>query len=111
MTLIEFSESNNNVVTFKINGHTETDIFGKDIVCASISATVLMVINGLVEIKKVKELNYKIEEGYVLCDLTNVSNEDILKSQDLLKSLKLFLKQISKDYPKNVKFRIRRYEK
>lgn len=111
MTKIEFSVNKEKIVGFLIKGHSEAGIYGEDIVCASISSTTLMTINALIEILKVKELKYEIKDGYVLCDLRNLNEDDFKKSQDFLKSLKTFLNQISKDYPKNVQFRIRRYEK
>ncbi|WP_156298908.1 ribosomal-processing cysteine protease Prp [Streptobacillus canis] len=111
MTNVEFSEKEDKIVSFLIKGHTEAYNYGEDIVCASISATSIMTLNGLIEVLKVKKLNYEMKDGYIFCDLRNVDAEDLNKSQSLLKSLAIMLKQISKDYPKNVQFRARRYGK
>lgn len=109
MTKIEFSENAEKIVSFLIKGHTSANTYGNDIVCASISSTSLMTLNALIEILKVKNLKYEIRDGYMLCDLSNLNTEDLNKSQDFLKSLRLLLEQIAKDYPKNVQFKTRRY--
>lgn len=110
MTKIEFSERENKIVGFLIKGHANSGLYGKDIVCSSISATTLMTLNGLVEVLKL-DIDYDIKEGYVKCNISNLLENDINKAQNLLVSFKLILEQISRDYPKNVQFRIRRYEK
>ncbi|ACZ00978.1 ribosomal-processing cysteine protease Prp [Streptobacillus moniliformis] len=111
MTYIEFSEKEDKIVSYLIKGHTEAYNYGEDIVCASISATSIMTLNGLIEVLKIKKLNYEMRDGYIFCDLRNVDEEDLEKSQSLIKSLAIMLESIAKDYPKNVQFRTRRYEK
>ena len=111
MTKIEFSEINEKIVKFLIKGHTNNSEYGTDIVCASISATSIMTLNALIEILDVKDMEYEMKDGYMLCDLSNSSDEDLVKSQDFLKSFKLFSEQIADDYPKNVKFKVWRYGK
>ncbi|WP_064613548.1 ribosomal-processing cysteine protease Prp [Streptobacillus moniliformis] len=111
MTYIEFSEKEDKIVSYLIKGHTEAYNYGEDIVCASISATSIMTLNGLIEVLKIKKLNYEMRDGYIFCDLRNVDEDDLAKSQSLIKSLAIMLESIAKDYPKNVQFRTRRYEK
>lgn len=111
MTRIEFSEKNEKIVGFCIKGHTQTASYGNDIVCASISATSLMTLNGLLEVLMLSELKYEIKDGFMSCDLFELNSNDIDKAQILLKSLEIILEQIAKENPKNVQFRIRRYEK
>ncbi|WP_064615363.1 ribosomal-processing cysteine protease Prp [Streptobacillus moniliformis] len=111
MTYIEFSEKEDKIVSYLIKGHTGAYNYGEDIVCASISATSIMTLNGLIEVLKIKKLNYEMRDGYIFCDLRNVDEDDLEKSQSLIKSLAIMLESIAKDYPKNVQFRTRRYEK
>ncbi|WP_064592246.1 ribosomal-processing cysteine protease Prp [Streptobacillus moniliformis] len=111
MTYIEFSEKEDKIVSYLIKGHTEAYNYGEDIVCASISATSIMTLNGLIEVLKIKKLNYEMRDGYIFCDLRNVDEDDLEKSQSLIKSLAIMLESIAKDYSKNVQFRTRRYEK
>ena len=111
MTKIEFSEKEDKILSFLIKGHTQNNTYGNDIVCASISATSQMTLNGIIEVLNVKKLNYEIKDGYMLCDLSDCSFEEIEKSQSMLISLKLILEEIARNYPKNVQFRIRRYGK
>lgn len=109
MTEIKFYEENHKILGFSINGHTKFGRFGEDIVCASISATTLMTINALLEVLKIKELQYSIKSGCVSVDLRNLGEKNDTYVQNFLLALKSILKQIAKEYPKKVKFEIRRY--
>lgn len=110
MTKIKFYENEDKILGFSIIGHTNFGQYGSDIVCASISATTTMSVNALLEILKVQNLKYDIKEGYMSIDLRNLNLNDLIKSQNFLLSLKLFLLELSKEYPKNVKFETGRYE-
>ena len=105
MTKIEFSEIDEKIVKFLIKGHTNSSEYGTDIVCASISSTSIMTLNALIEVLGVKDIEYEMKDGYMLCDLAKISEED------LIKSFKLFSQQVAKDYPKNVQFKVWRYGK
>lgn len=111
MTKIEFSEIDEKIVKFLIKGHTNSSEYGTDIVCASISSTSIMTLNALIEVLGVKDIEYEMKDGYMLCNLAKISKEDLIKSQDFLNSFKLFSKQVAKDYPKNVQFKVWRYGK
>lgn len=110
MTKIKFYENEDKILGFSINGHTNFGQYGYDIVCASISATTTMTVNALLEILKVQNLKYDIKDGYMNVNLEKLSSIDLEKSQDFLKSLRSFLLELSKEYPKNLKFETGRYE-
>lgn len=103
---IIFSKKNNQIIDVKVKGHSNFSSYGTDIVCASVSSTVLMTINGMCELLKV-DVKYTIEDGKVFANIKHLDYKDIEKCQVLLESLCIFLSEIAIKYPKNVKFKIR----
>lgn len=106
MINIVFVKKNSQIVEFDVKGHSNFSDYGTDIVCASVSSTVLMTINGMCELLKV-DVKYTIEDGNVSVSLMKLNDDLIDKCQILLESLLIFLKEVADKYPKNVKFKIR----
>ena len=81
-----------------ITGHANYDDYGKDIVCAAVSASVLTTINGIIALD-----NSILEVDNVLDKMTIkvLKNEKI--SQVLLNSMLSNLKSLVVEYPKNIK--------
>ena len=82
----------------KIGGHALYDSFGKDIVCASVSSIIITTINACEKIED-KSLSYNESNPLFIKVLSN--NEVILK---LIDNMIVLLKELAKDYPKNIKF-------
>ena len=59
---VEFIHKDKDIIGFNIVSHVGYDVYGKDIVCAAVSATSQMVIMGLTEF---------LNEGYEFCDNNN----------------------------------------
>ncbi len=80
-----------------ISGHAYFDDYGKDIVCASVSSIVFTTINGILNIndKAIKYINDDILEIYILSD------DEITKK--LIRNMIDLLKELEKQYPKNIK--------
>lgn len=102
MINVLFKTSNSKILSFKIKGHANLSNLGTDIVCSAVSSTTLMTINGIIEILHLNP-KYVIDEGYTLCDL---SNTDVDKCQDFLKSYYVFIEELASEYPKNIKFKV-----
>lgn len=98
MIKVKLNNDGNYIKEITITGHANYDIYGKDIVCASVSATVLTTINGIMAIDDsiilVSFLKDKIN--------INVKRNDNV-SQILLNNMISCLKEIEKEYPKNMK--------
>lgn len=103
-TMIEiiFKTKNNKIIYFEVKGHANLSNYGTDIVCSAISSTTLMTINGILEILNLRPY-FILKEGHSLCDLTNC---DIDLAQNLVKSYYVFVKELAKKYPKNLKFKV-----
>lgn len=85
----------------EVQGHSDYDIYGKDIVCASISTALIFTAN-LIE---------KLNLGYNIMDLVceggyfrlQIKTSD-LTANAVFENLEYTLEEISKQYPKNLKF-------
>ncbi len=82
-----------------ISGHANYDEFGKDIVCASVSSTVITTINILLSLDK-DSISYDDTKGLII---------DILKDDDTTKEiinvLVSNLLELERAYPKNIQIK------
>src|SRR5574344_115083 len=109
MTNITFFKNKNNLIGFEVVGHTGYAEQGSDIVCSAISSMTQMTILGLDQVLRLK-LNVKkdTKKGYLLCKVSkNASNEEILRAQNLLTTLKLSLEDVQKDYKKYINMEVK----
>lgn len=83
-----------------ITGHANYDTYGKDIVCASVSSIVITTVNAILEIDR-DSLKYKEEKDKLTIEIRK-EEEIVLK---LIFNMMNLLKEVSKDYPKNIKIR------
>lgn len=81
-----------------ITGHANYDDYGKDIVCAAVSASVLTTINGIIALD-----NSILEVNNVLDKMTIKILKNEKNSQVLLNSMLSNLKSLVVEYPKNIK--------
>lgn len=84
----------NNLIT--ISGHANSDVYGKDIVCASVSSIVYTTINALM---KLDEASAQIKDESVM-EIKVLKNDEITNA--LVENMMDLLKDLAKDYPKNV---------
>ncbi len=109
MTKITFYKNKNFLTGFEIVGHTRYAEQGSDIVCSAVSSMSQMTIVGLERVSKLK-LNVKkdAKKGYLLCKITkNASEEEILKAQDFLTTLKISLEDVVKDFKKYLEMEVK----
>lgn len=97
MIKIEVKENNKRIREVSIKGHALYDDYGKDIVCASVSSIVITTVNAILRVDN-KAISYS-EEPFVI---------KVLKDSDitylLLENMISLLKELERDYPKNVRF-------
>ena len=94
MTKAEFYLIGEKISGFKVYGHSGYAIEGEDIVCASVSSTVWMTVNGLENVVGAKVTYNQTDANVTL----KVENESIDEAQDLLRSFKEFLCNLSIEY-------------
>ena len=110
MIKIKLLKKNERIIYFEITGHANHGEYGEDVVCSVVSSVSQMTLNGLLETLKLDDrLQYEEKEGYIVCDLdkSNLTNDEIEKSQILILSMYSYLKAVEKSYGKYVEIRVR----
>ena len=101
MTSIKVLKENEKIVNVTINGHTNYDDYGKDIVCASVSTIATTTINAIVRINE-NAIDYDVKDGFLNIKILHHDKYiDVL-----LENMIDLFKTLSNDYPKNVKINI-----
>ena len=101
MIKIKVSKEGNKIKNIVITGHANYAEYGKDIVCAAVSATVLTTINGIIAIDN-SILEVEQEQDKMIINIKKES--DI--SQILINSMFNCLNELVIEYPKNIKIEI-----
>jgi len=87
----------------EFSGHAHYAEYGKDIICAAVSALAETAVLGLEHLADIKPI-VKKREGYLLLKLPdNIQVEALTKAAIILDTVFLGLKDISKSYPSYVK--------
>lgn len=97
MLRVKIFKENNDIKKITFRGHANYNDYGKDIVCASSSATVLTTINGILSIDST---SIKVNQDENNIDIEIVKNQDI--TQKLIINMITSLKSIEQNYPKNI---------
>lgn len=99
MIQVEIKKSHQKILEMKIYGHAQSDVYGKDLVCAGVSAACVGIANALVKRGFLERGTIQVEEG-----LTDIHvfqyQEDI---QVVLETLEVILESIKESYPKYIK--------
>lgn len=82
-----------------ITGHANYDDFGKDIVCAAVSSTVITTVNGLLSIDN---SSLRVEEGKSL--IINILKHDETTDK-LIDNMINLLYELKEDYKDNIDIR------
>lgn len=104
MTEIEILRKNGRIISYKAVGHAEYDEYGSDIVCAALSTALQFPLAGLQDVLEIYPRFEISSEGLLSVELADMD----LKGKErevntLLESMLVIVKQLSKDYPKNIK--------
>ncbi|MGN0526824.1 MAG: ribosomal-processing cysteine protease Prp [Acutalibacteraceae bacterium] len=100
MVKAEFYHNCNGLpVGFKFKGHSGHGSFGNDIVCSAVSSAAYLTANTITEIMKVSADARVSEDGEMTL---KVPAESAQKTNDILLGLELHIKELQKQYPKNV---------
>ena len=86
-----------------IEGHANYDIYGKDIVCASVSALVLCTINNITALED-NSIKITMNDNEFKIDVIKVTKINTMLLNNMIKSLS----QLEEKYSKNIKILYRR---
>ena len=92
--MIKVQISDNKIV---ISGHANFNDYGKDIVCAAVSAIVTASVNDIYTVNP-SSLNYTDDKERIIIEI--IENDELVYK--LLNNLKNLLINLSEDYPKNI---------
>ena len=81
----------------ELHGHSGYDIVGKDIVCSAVSSIVTTTINGILSINS-DALKYSYKNDVMTIEILNRDNV----TDKLINNMIDLLKDLSRDYPKNI---------
>ena len=98
MIRIHVLESNNFIKKIIIKGHANYEEYGKDIVCAAVSATYLCTVNACISIQENSIEVLSMEDKQEIL----VKSTDVI-IQKLLHNMVACLLDLEEQYPKNIK--------
>ena len=91
--MIKVIKENNKLV---ISGHANHSEYGKDIVCASVSSIIYTTLNA---IECLRDNTIEVIDKDIM-EITYLENDEI--TSKLINNMMDLLKDLSKDYPKNI---------
>ena len=97
MIKVETKKENGKYVRIKILGHAMYDDYGKDIVCASISAIVITTVNACLKIDK-DSIKHSEDKDVII---TILKHSDVIDK--LINNMIDLLTELSKQYENNIK--------
>ena len=99
MIKVILTKKDDNVNKVIINGHAGYDDFGKDIVCAAVSSTVITTINILLSLDN-QSISYNDSRGLIIEVL-----KDDMTTKKIINVLISNLYELEKAYPKNIQIK------
>ena len=99
MIKVILTKKDDNVNKVIINGHAGYDDFGKDIVCAAVSSTVVTTINILLSLDN-QSISYNDSRGLIIEVLKND-----MTTKKIINVLISTLYELEKAYPKNIQIK------
>ena len=99
MIKVKLLKKDNNLNKVIIKGHAMYDDFGKDIVCAAVSSTVITSINACLSIDD-SSINYDDKDGLEI----EIRKNDIV-TKKIIDNMISNLKHLEEAYPKNVQIK------
>lgn len=99
MIKIKLMKDNNKIRRIIIKGHAGFDDYGKDIVCASVSATVITSVNASLSIDS-ESLIYNEDNGLDI----EVVKDDMVTTK-IIDNMIVNLYELEKAYPKNIEIK------
>ena len=99
MIKVILTKKDDNVNKVIINGHDGYDDFGKDIVCAAVSSTVITTINILLSLDN-QSISYNDSRGLIIEVLKND-----MTTKKIINVLISNLYELEKAYPKNIQIK------
>lgn len=99
MIEVRFLRKSGDLVAFTYEGHADYDEYGKDIVCAAVTAQCMMAYNGLDMVLKVKNrIDLHEDGGYISVSIDGADASEKKDAQVIMETLLLGIKAIKLQY-------------
>ncbi len=98
MIKISIKKNDNKIDAIIASGHANNDIYGKDIVCASVSTLLITHINLMKSIDE-NAISYESKDGYINLEVLKHS----LFIDKVLENMEASLEELALNYKKNIK--------
>lgn len=109
--IIIFKDRKGYIEGYKVSGHADYDIKGKDIVCAAVSVLAQTTLISLVEVCNVpeKKIDYSIDDkGFLNVTLPNtIDISTRMKTEIVLKTFEIGIKSILESYSEYITLKYR----
>ena len=103
MIKITIRKSSGYLLGFTYEGHADYADYGQDIVCAGVTAQLMMTYNGLEEVLGIPmSLDMDPDGGYLSFTITTDHAADLERARVLMETLKLGLEGIKQQYQENI---------
>lgn len=96
MIKINLKYNDDLIESISITGHANFDVYGKDIVCASVSSIVITSVNAIIRLNS-DSINYDDSNGL---SITVLNHNDV--TDTLIDNMAMLLKDLEKQYKKNI---------
>ncbi|MCI5725023.1 ribosomal-processing cysteine protease Prp [Fusobacterium sp.] len=103
MTVVKIFRKNGSIIGYRANGHTGYSESGTDIICAALSTALQLPLLSMHEILNLSPKFIINDDGFLEVDLKTLDNENFKKLELSLETMVLFIKELSEQYPKNIK--------
>lgn len=102
MLRVELLRDGTTVIGFRVRGHAGWDEWGKDVVCAGVSAACHMALAGLADVLG-EVVDLEKGNGYMMVKVT-AHAAALPEVKAILRAFELEIKAIQRSYPGNVEF-------
>lgn len=102
MIKIRILRTKSKVIGFEVSGHAGADVYGKDLVCAGVSAITVGGLNAIAHYfqNDLSKFKAKMSEGYTSLEINELENEQV---QTVLETLVIQFRTIEETYSKFIK--------
>jgi uncharacterized protein YsxB (DUF464 family) len=104
MTTIRIYRKNGKIIRYRSYGHSGYNVTGHDIVCAALSMILQTPLGGMHDVLHLDPQYILDDDGYLDVNMENIWDKNRMKEADvLLETMYVMLKELIKEYPKNLK--------
>ncbi len=103
MICIKLTKKDNVIEKVEIKGHADYADYGKDVVCSAVSSIACTALLGLIEFSS-RKFKYIKKDGHISFSVPEAeSQEERIRTEAILKTMELGLRDIQKGYSAFVK--------